>query len=323
MCAPSRGPPRDLARHLHLPRRRRRRRRWRRRLREAARRGVQVKRGGRRLRLQGDVATLREWHVRGRRRSWRCSGPSTAGGTGCSRASCGGLHQKLCVVDGEVAFVGGINLIDDRNDLNHGWSEAPRLDFAVEVARPGGRAEVEQTVQAMWTRAHARPRVARRNVAWRAAPNRWRAPAPGDAAAHRAATGAPAAGSLPPVRARLRAARQPAPAPHHRAQPTWRRSARAASASTWSTPYFYPGPRLPRGHCAHAARARRARAAAAAGQDRLPYRGLAARVLYDEMLRRGVRIFEYTPASCMPRWRSSTTTGRRWAAPTSIRCRCC
>ena len=26
------------------------------------------------------------------------------------------LHQKLCVVDGEQGFVGGINLIDDRAD---------------------------------------------------------------------------------------------------------------------------------------------------------------------------------------------------------------
>ena len=43
------------------------------------------------------------------------------------------LHQKLCVVDDEVAFVGGINIIDDRHDLNHGWTELPRLDFAVEV----------------------------------------------------------------------------------------------------------------------------------------------------------------------------------------------
>jgi cardiolipin synthase A/B len=46
------------------------------------------------------------------------------------------LHQKLCVVDQDVAFVGGINIIDDRNDMNHGWSTQPRLDFAVEVRGP-------------------------------------------------------------------------------------------------------------------------------------------------------------------------------------------
>ena len=62
------------------------------------------------------------------------------------------MHHKLCVVDGEVAFVGGINLIDDRFDLNHGWSELPRLDFAVRVRGPMAPA-VERTARAMWTRA--------------------------------------------------------------------------------------------------------------------------------------------------------------------------
>jgi cardiolipin synthase A/B len=62
------------------------------------------------------------------------------------------LHHKLCVVDAEVAFVGGINLIDDRFDLNHGWSELPRLDFAVRVRGPLAPA-VHRTARAMWTRA--------------------------------------------------------------------------------------------------------------------------------------------------------------------------
>ncbi len=62
------------------------------------------------------------------------------------------LHHKLCVVDAEVAFVGGINLIDDHFDLNHGWSELPRLDFAVRVRGPLAPA-VQRTARAMWTRA--------------------------------------------------------------------------------------------------------------------------------------------------------------------------
>ncbi len=62
------------------------------------------------------------------------------------------LHHKLCVVDANVAFVGGINLIDDRFDLNHGWSELPRLDFAVRVRGPLAPA-VQRTARAMWTRA--------------------------------------------------------------------------------------------------------------------------------------------------------------------------
>ena len=62
------------------------------------------------------------------------------------------LHHKLCVVDAAIAFVGGINLIDDRFDLNHGWSELPRLDFAVRVRGPLASA-VHGTAQAMWMRA--------------------------------------------------------------------------------------------------------------------------------------------------------------------------
>ncbi|MDH4285119.1 MAG: cardiolipin synthase ClsB, partial [Gallionellaceae bacterium] len=40
------------------------------------------------------------------------------------------LHRKLAVIDGEVAFVGGINIIDD---VPGGELIAPRLDYAVEV----------------------------------------------------------------------------------------------------------------------------------------------------------------------------------------------
>ncbi|HEY8355076.1 MAG TPA: cardiolipin synthase ClsB [Methylophilaceae bacterium] len=40
------------------------------------------------------------------------------------------LHRKLVVIDGEVAFVGGINIIDDFNVPRH---DAPRIDYAVRV----------------------------------------------------------------------------------------------------------------------------------------------------------------------------------------------
>jgi cardiolipin synthase len=46
------------------------------------------------------------------------------------------LHRKLCVVDGQVAFCGGINVLDDYVDPNHGELDAPRLDFAVRVTGP-------------------------------------------------------------------------------------------------------------------------------------------------------------------------------------------
>ncbi len=46
------------------------------------------------------------------------------------------LHRKLCVVDGRVAFCGGINVLDDFFDPNYGTLETPRLDFAVRVTGP-------------------------------------------------------------------------------------------------------------------------------------------------------------------------------------------
>lgn len=39
------------------------------------------------------------------------------------------LHRKLALVDGRIAFIGGINIIDDTSDR----LGAPRLDYAVEV----------------------------------------------------------------------------------------------------------------------------------------------------------------------------------------------
>ena len=43
------------------------------------------------------------------------------------------LHRKLCHVDGRIAFVGGINVIDDMNTPGH---KPPRVDFAVSVEGP-------------------------------------------------------------------------------------------------------------------------------------------------------------------------------------------
>jgi cardiolipin synthase len=46
------------------------------------------------------------------------------------------LHRKLCVVDRAVAFCGGINVLDDYFEFNHGLQKTPRFDFAVQVRGP-------------------------------------------------------------------------------------------------------------------------------------------------------------------------------------------
>ena len=56
------------------------------------------------------------------------------------------LHRKICHVDGRVAFVGGINLIDDMNTPRH---KPPRVDFAVRVEGPM-LATIVMTMQRLW-----------------------------------------------------------------------------------------------------------------------------------------------------------------------------
>jgi len=46
------------------------------------------------------------------------------------------MHRKLVVIDEECGFVGGINILDDLVDPNHGILDAPRFDFAVRVRGP-------------------------------------------------------------------------------------------------------------------------------------------------------------------------------------------
>lgn len=77
------------------------------------------------------------------------------------------LHRKLCVVDGRVVFCGGINVLDDRNDPNHGPLDAPRLDFAVRVTGPLVRSVHEVTAQFWWRlQAGAMAREADLPAAW-------------------------------------------------------------------------------------------------------------------------------------------------------------
>jgi cardiolipin synthase len=56
------------------------------------------------------------------------------------------LHRKLCAVDGRIAFVGGINVIDDVNTPGH---RPPRVDFAVSVEGPL-LGSIVRTMQRVW-----------------------------------------------------------------------------------------------------------------------------------------------------------------------------
>jgi cardiolipin synthase A/B len=61
------------------------------------------------------------------------------------------LHRKLCVIDGHLAFCGGINILDDWYDPHHGTLALPRLDFAV-CARGALVQQMQETMAQLWWR---------------------------------------------------------------------------------------------------------------------------------------------------------------------------
>ncbi|MGC4077117.1 MAG: cardiolipin synthase ClsB [Rubrivivax sp.] len=203
------------------------------------------------------------------------------------------LHTKLCVVDSESAYVGGINVIDDRHDLHHGWSDAPRLDYAVELRGPIAQ-QVRDTARAMWARAHLghfwgeELRALARSAApveqtvlllrqLRTRPQ----PVPGDDG------GEPVRAAFV-VRDNLRQRRA--------IERSYVEAIRGARERVdIAVPYFYPGQTFRRALRRAAARGVRVRLLL---QGKIDYRiaALAARALYDELRAHGVRIYEYTPA---------------------------
>ncbi len=74
------------------------------------------------------------------------------------------LHRKLCVVDGAIAFCGGINILDDFHDPNHGTLTAPRFDFAVQASGPLV-ADMREAIAQLWRRMEAVRDVRQRQLA--------------------------------------------------------------------------------------------------------------------------------------------------------------
>jgi cardiolipin synthase A/B len=61
------------------------------------------------------------------------------------------LHRKLCVIDNEVAFCGGINVLDDWHDPAYGKLTAPRFDFSVQVKGTLAK-DIQVTTNQLWER---------------------------------------------------------------------------------------------------------------------------------------------------------------------------
>ncbi len=209
------------------------------------------------------------------------------------------MHMKLFVVDEACAFIGGINLIDDHYDLHHGWSEMPRLDYAVEVEGPVVT-PVLHTIKAMWTRskfgrdwrddlaqwAQDPQRLQKARKLWQHARLRL-TPAEQGRLAHAVVTREPMRCAFV-LRDNLRQRRTIE-------QATLQAIRQARARIDIVTPYFYPRRALRLALRAAAARGVGVRLLL---QGKPDYRiaALAARVLYSELQHHGVRIFEYQPA---------------------------
>ncbi|RYX89079.1 MAG: cardiolipin synthase ClsB [Comamonadaceae bacterium] len=198
------------------------------------------------------------------------------------------LHRKLCVVDGEVAFCGGINILDDLHDPNHGTLEHPRFDYALRASGPLV-GEVEETMSQLWDRLQGVRRMKQRDLpaAWRSLRDSMRKKPPSKAPELRAAGPAGSRAALV-LRDNLRH-RGHIEKTYRHAIGTARREVILANA------YFVPGVKLRR---ALVEAARRGVKVQLLLQGKYEYfmQYYAARPVYDALLKAGVEIYEYSPS---------------------------
>lgn len=209
------------------------------------------------------------------------------------------MHIKLCVIDDHMAFTGGINLIDDHFDLDHGWSSQPRLDYAVQFSGPSVLPAL-QTARAMWTRASLGrdwrddlAELVREPGRLRKLKQLWQEARLQLPKKERALLGEKAT-AMQPIRAAfvLR--------DNLRQRRTIERAAiqailRARHSVDIATPYFYPGLALKRALKIAADRGVKVRLLLQ-GRPDFKLAAMAARVLYRELNQRGIEIHEYQAA---------------------------
>jgi cardiolipin synthase len=195
------------------------------------------------------------------------------------------LHRKVAVVDGRIAFVGGINIIDDFEDVpDDGAGPLPRLDFAVQVEGPLV-AEIVAMQNSLWLRLGWRGHREWANVAARLADwRRLRLQRRLETAA-RYASGVRAALVL---RDNLRN-RQTIEHVYLHDIGHARREVLIANA------YFFPGRRLRHALERAAARGVRVRLLLQ-GRSEYPMQYRASRYMYGKMLDDGIEIYEYQPS---------------------------
>ena len=215
------------------------------------------------------------------------------------------LHRKLCVVDGRLLFCGGINVLDDFHDPNHGALQAPRFDFAVQATGTLVTAASE-TMDQLWWRMQAV-----RDARQRRLPEALQALRAASAAKH-AAQLAEAADGAPPMRAAL--VLRDNVRNRSRIEKAYRRAIGAARHEVIiANAYFMPGGKLRRALVMAARRGVRVRLLL---QGKYEYfmQYHAARPVYGALLEAGVEIYEYAPSFLHAKVAVIDATGERpWA----------
>jgi cardiolipin synthase len=213
------------------------------------------------------------------------------------------LHRKLCVVDGVVGFCGGINLIDDQDDVVLGRLAQPRLDYAVEVSGPLV-AEMLATMERLWWRLQAVGQLrghafrAAWQTAWRSSsgavmglPRRWRRWLRQRQAASEDGASAVVQGARAAIVWRDNVRHR-----HDIERAYLEAIARARREVIIANAYFIPGRRLRQALAQAAARGVRVRLLVQGKYERfLQYH--APRPVHAWLLRRGVQIHEYAPSA--------------------------
>jgi cardiolipin synthase len=176
------------------------------------------------------------------------------------------MHRKLAVVDDRVAFVGGINIIDDGDTPGR---QSPRYDFAAKIEGPLV-GSVRREAETLWNRVA----LARLRPEWRVRVG---------------------GGPAPPARGGQRAALVVRDNFRHRRsiETTYLAAMESASREIiMASAYFFPGARFRRALVRAAARKVKV---VLLLQERVEYLALhyATRALYGALLEAGVEIYEY------------------------------
>jgi cardiolipin synthase len=196
------------------------------------------------------------------------------------------LHRKLCVIDEQLLFCGGINILDDHYDPNHGTLTAPRFDFTVSVQGPVAR-QAAVAMALLWTRVQVGDSVRQRQLgqAWEA----WR-----EGLAQRSAARQPGAGQADAAgTARAHLLLRDNLRFRNSIERAYRKAiGRARREVLISNAYFLPGGRLRRALIEAAGRGVRVRLLL---QGRYEYfmQYHAARSVYLDLLQAGVEVHEY------------------------------